>query len=71
MKLCVLCRHPVGEGDRHAVRNCPPVALGRDSQKARKKRAGKRRARRDGDIPVRGQAIAGTGVPKGAGGGKG
>lgn len=72
MKDCVRCGHKVSLGDRHAVISCPPRALGAMSQRARRKRAAKKRAKRlHAFIPVRGQAIAGTGVPKGASGGKG
>jgi hypothetical protein len=66
-KPCIHCGNQVGGGgDRHARIACPPRALGSDSQRARRKRAAKRRAKRNADlIPARGQAVAGTGVPKG------
>lgn len=67
MKACIRCNHDVGEGDRHALMSCPPRALGRNSRKARQKRKEKKRRKRDALLnPVRGQAVAGTGKPKGA-----
>jgi predicted nucleic acid-binding Zn-ribbon protein len=72
MKACVNCGHAVSRGDRHSVLSCPPKARGRDSVRQKRKRAAKKRRRRDAAlIPQRGQAVAGTGVPKGASGGKG
>jgi len=56
MKSCVLCHHPVSQGDRHSLYACPPL-------RGRKRRKNKRRSF---NIPERGSVIAGTGVPKGA-----
>jgi hypothetical protein len=63
-KLCVLCRHAVGRGDRHAKDHCPPKPGKTGEHYARKQRR-KRAAKRDAFVPTRGQAVAGTGVPKG------
>lgn len=66
MKKCILCRHAVSTGNRHRAGHCPPVA-GKTGEHHRRKMIAKRRGRRESNlIPQRGQAIAGTGVPKGA-----
>jgi hypothetical protein len=65
-RRCVLCGHHVGQGDRHAKLSCPPAALGRDSQRAKRKRLAKRKAKEFKDTTQRGVVVAGTGVPKGA-----
>lgn len=57
MRFCIFCRHPVSNGDRHALYACPPL---------RGKKRRKNKNRRHADIPERGTVVAGTGVPKGA-----
>ena len=59
---CILCGHRVGQGNRHAKFACPPKPTRR---KALLRAKAKRRAKKAGEwIPKRGEAIAGTGVPK-------
>ena len=54
MKKCVLCSHPVSLGDRHAKKDCPPVATGRKYVLRRKARA---KARKNAEWnPKRGEA---------------
>lgn len=69
LKTCPHCGHPVGQGDRHSVKNCPPKFLGK---RAILRARARRRAKKAGEwIPKRGAAVAGTGVPGGAKGGTG
>ena len=59
----MLCGHRVGQGDRHAKGHCPPKPGKTGEHYARKQRR-KAQARMNGDTTKRGEAVAGTGVPK-------
>lgn len=59
-KRCALCGHFVGGGgDRHAAGSCPPIKRGKGSERARHRRALKRKAKQATSSPKRGVTVAG------------
>lgn len=58
-KECVFCGHAVGGGgDRHAIGQCPPVKKGDETERARRQRLRKKRAKGN-NLPLRGVPVGG------------
>lgn len=65
MRLCVHCHHPVANGDRHALNQCPPVKGRRGSRRRRNKKPSL------DQLDSRGMPVKGTGKPSASSKGSG